>query len=182
MQVWTRILWLVKCSVPLDSPTTWPGEPFVISFLALHSHVVYLTELTCIHSSYSWKVLVCQAATLGNALPIWDFKVCLLLTWDFIRYQYYNALFHEANKLKLSFHILWKDKELLLFLQNHIKQKATATRVLLTLLNENQSIAVENTLGRTASIRGKERLKTSLLYNLGKECEIMGLKKGLIEG
>lgn len=49
------------------------------------------------------------------------------------------------------------------FLQNHIKGKATATRVLLSLLNENQSIAVENMLGRTASIRGKGRLKTSLL-------------------
>lgn len=71
---------------------------------------------------------------------------------------------------------------MLLFLQNHIKQKVTATRVLLTLLNENQSIAVENMLGRTVSIRGKERLKTFLLYNLGKERERMGLEKGLIEG
>lgn len=71
---------------------------------------------------------------------------------------------------------------MLFFLQNHIKEKATATGVLLSWLNENQSIAVENTLGRTASIRGKGRLKTSLLYNLGKECERMGLKKALIEG
>lgn len=122
------------------------------------------------------------AATLANALPIWDLEFWLFHTLVLTRHQYRNALFYEANKLKLSFHILWKDKKLLLFLQNHIKQKATATRVLLTLLNENQSIAVENTLGRTASIRGKERLKTSLLYNLGKECERMGLKKGLIEG
>ena len=125
-----------------------------------------------------------QATTLGNALPIWDLEreVCLFLTLVLIRHQYCNALFYEANKLKLSFHVLWKDKKLLLFLQNHIKQKATAAGVLLTLLNETQNIAVENTLGRTASIRGKERLKTSLLYNLGKECERMGLKKGLIEG
>lgn len=67
-------------------------------------------------------------------------------------------------------------------MQNHIKEKATATGILLSLLNENQNIAVENMLGRTASIRGKGRLKTFLLYNLRKECERMGLKKALIEG
>jgi len=122
-----------------------------------------------------------QLGTPANPLPIWDVETedCLLLT---LRPQYCNALFYEANKLKLSFHVLWKEKKLLLCLQNHIKQKAMATGVLLALLNENQSVAVENTLRRTASIRGKTRLKTSPLYNLGKECERMGLKKGLIEG
>lgn len=36
-----------------------------------------------------------------------------------------------------------KDKKLLLFLQNHIKQKATAIRVLLTSFNESQGIQLE---------------------------------------
>lgn len=72
------------------------------------------------------------------------------------RHQYCNACFYEGNKLKLSCSTLSKDKKLLLFLQNHIKQKATATRVLLTSFNESQGIPLETC--REGQLQLEERI------------------------
>lgn len=59
-----------------------------------------------------------QAATSSNRIPIWDVEteLCLFLTLDVQKHPYCSVFSYEANKLKFSCHVLWKDKKVVIIL------------------------------------------------------------------